>query len=74
VDRAGYTQSALPILIAALNDNNASTALWAISALDDMDQRALPALSEIKAAANNPKNEYVMRVAKAALRELLNTN
>jgi HEAT repeat protein len=70
IDRAGDTDAALPILTSALNHENPSTALWAISVLDEMDAQARPALSEIQAAANQRANEYVMRVAKAALGDL----
>jgi uncharacterized sulfatase len=70
LDRAGDPDAALPILTSALSDTNPATALWATSVLDEMDERARPALPAIRAAANNPANEYVMRVSKAALREL----
>jgi uncharacterized sulfatase len=70
LDRAGHTDEALPVLIAALKDANASTRLWAITVLDEMDERARPALEAIRAAARRRSDEYVMRVAIAALREL----
>jgi uncharacterized sulfatase len=70
LDRASQTREALPALTAAVNDKNASTALWAITVLDEMDERARPALAVIQAAADNHANEYVARVAKAALRQL----
>jgi uncharacterized sulfatase len=71
LDRAGHTDAALPVLSKALGDKNPATALWAMSVLDEMDERARPALPVIQAAASDQANEYVMRVAKAALRELL---
>jgi uncharacterized sulfatase len=74
MDRAGHTEAALPILTAALDDERASTALWAITVLDEMDERARPALSTIRSAASDSANEYVMRVAKAALHEFASTN
>jgi uncharacterized sulfatase len=71
LDRAGHTDAALTVLSKALGDKNPATALWAMSVLDEMDERARPALPVIQAAAGEQANEYVMRVAKAALRELL---
>jgi uncharacterized sulfatase len=70
LDRAGHTDEALPVLTAALNDPTASARLWAITVLDEMDERARPALEAIRAAARRRSDEYVMRVAIAALREL----
>lgn len=70
LDRAGDSEAALPVLTAALGDKNPATALWAISVLDEMDERARPAVPAIHAAASNRANEYVMRVAMWALREL----
>lgn len=70
LDRAGHADLALPVLIAALNDEPASTRLWAILTLDEMDDRARPALSAIQAAVDLTSDQYVVRVAKAALREM----
>jgi uncharacterized sulfatase len=70
LDRAGHTDEALPVLTAALNDPHASTRLWAITVVDEMDERARPALDMIRAAARRQSDEYVARVANAALREL----
>lgn len=70
LDRAGHTESALPVLLAALNDETASTRLWAITVLDELDARARPALAAIQAAAKNSSDEYIVRVAKAALQDM----
>jgi uncharacterized sulfatase len=70
LDRAGHTSEALPVLTAALNDRTPSTRLWAITVLDEMDARARPVIDVIRAAASRQADEYVMRVARAALREL----
>ncbi len=70
LDRAGHTDQALPVLTAALRDDNGSTRLWAITVLDEMDQRARPAADAIRAATKNQSNKYVERVAATAIREL----
>jgi uncharacterized sulfatase len=70
LDRAGATEEALPVLMAALDDEIASTRLWAVTVLDEMDERARPAIEAIRAAARRPYDEYVVRVAKAALGEI----
>jgi uncharacterized sulfatase len=72
LDRAGHTDEALPILIAALHDEHASTRLFAITVLDEMDERARPAIDAIRSAARRQTDEYAKRVANAALRELTN--
>ena len=70
LDRAGHTDQALPILTAALKDDNGSTRLWAITVLDEMDERARPAIDAIREATEKQPNNYVQRVAQTALEEL----
>ncbi len=70
LDRAGHTDQALPILTAALKDENGSTRLWAITLLDEMDERARPAIDAIREATEEQPNNYVQRVAQTALEEL----
>lgn len=70
LDRAGHTDQALPILIAALSDDTGSTRLWAITILDEMDDRARPAVEAMRAVTTDQGNQYVQRVAITALEEL----
>ncbi len=72
LDRAGHTDQALPVLTAALKDDIGSNRLWAITVLDEMDERARPAIDAIRAATKNQPNNYVQRVGLTALAELSN--
>jgi uncharacterized sulfatase len=68
LDRAGLTELAVPILVAALQDDIGSTRLWAITVLDEMDERARPALDAIRETAKRKQpNSYIKNVANAAL-------
>jgi uncharacterized sulfatase len=70
LDLAGHTEQALPVLTEALMDDIGANRLWAITVLDEMDERARPAIEEIRAATTGQANNYVERVAKTALAEL----
>ncbi len=70
VDRAGHTDQALPVLTSALKGDNGSTRLWAITVLDEMDERARPVIDAIKQATEKQPNKYVQRVAQTALEQL----
>jgi HEAT repeat protein len=70
LDRAGYPDQALPILTAALKDDTGTTRLWAITVLDEMDERARPAIDAIRQATKNQSNNYVERVAQTAVSQL----
>jgi uncharacterized sulfatase len=70
VDRAGRTEQALPVLTRALKVDNGSTRLWAITVLDEMDQRARPVIDAIRQATEKQPNNYVPRVAQTALEQL----
>jgi uncharacterized sulfatase len=70
VDQAGNTDQALPVLTRALKADHGSTRLWAITVLDEMDQRARPVIDAIKQATTKQPNNYVTRVAQTALEQL----
>ena len=70
LDRAGHTDQALPILTAALRDENGSTRLWAITVLDEMDERARSGHRCDTEATEEQPNNYVQRVAQTALEDL----
>ncbi|MEM9656869.1 MAG: sulfatase-like hydrolase/transferase [Planctomycetota bacterium] len=71
-DRIDRTEEALSVLTAALDDDNHSTRLWAVTVLDEMDERASPALEGIRGATKNQRNNYVQRVAQTALDQMEN--
>ena len=63
LDHAGHTEQALPVLTAALNDPTGATRLWAITALDEMDERARPALDAIRTTLKSKQpNNYIKNV------------
>jgi uncharacterized sulfatase len=70
VDQAGKTDQALPVLAAALKGDNGATRLWAITVLDEMDERARPVIDAIQEATKKQPNNYVTRVAQTALAQL----
>ncbi|MGM0487946.1 MAG: sulfatase family protein [Planctomycetota bacterium] len=74
LDRAGDTDAALPVLAAALDSDNGATRLWAITVLDEMDERARPVVDSIRQAAKQrggiELGNYVQRVAQTAMEEL----
>lgn len=70
LDRLGHTDEALPVLVEALTNDNEYTRLWAITVLDEMDDRARPALDAIRAATKNQPNKYITGVAQKALTDL----
>jgi N-sulfoglucosamine sulfohydrolase len=67
--RMGATDRALPALIKAMKDDNPWVRLQAIQVLDRLGDAALPALDALKAARGDA-NEYVVRVAEHAVRQL----
>lgn len=70
LDRAGHTDQAIPILVAAVTDPEGLAQLWAITVLDEMDERAQPAvdtIGQISKKPIGPLGNYVKNVANAAL-------
>jgi HEAT repeat protein len=57
------------VLIGGLNDDNDWVRLHAINILDRLDQHARAAIPALETARRD-KNEYVVRVAEHALRDL----
>jgi len=62
----GSENKALPVLAEALNDKTDKARLYAIIALNKIDEKARPLLPQIKAALEDSDN-YVQRVAKTTL-------
>ncbi len=48
--------------------------LHAATALDEVGERARPAVPALREALNDKENKYVVRIANHALNELLGTN
>ena len=65
----GEEKLALPVLIEALKHPTDKTRLFAVIALDQIGEKARPALAEIQALTKD-RDEYVKRVATTALERL----
>ncbi|MBN1362300.1 MAG: sulfatase-like hydrolase/transferase [Sedimentisphaerales bacterium] len=59
----GSGESALPVLIAALEHRTAKARLLAVIALSQIGKRAQPALAQVRKMATDDPDEYVRRVA-----------
>ena len=74
VAKLGSPEEALPVLEAELQSDHQWGRLAAAIVLDEMDDKARPALSSLKQALLNQPNKYIVRVANRAINELENTN
>jgi uncharacterized sulfatase len=67
--RMEFVDRALPVLVRRLSDKNEWVRLYAVCALDRLDDRARPALDMLRTVLSD-KNQYVVRVATDAVSEL----
>jgi HEAT repeat protein len=67
--RLGKTDAALPVLVAALTDDNPWVRHEAALALDEMGPKAAPAKEALQKALDD-KNDYVVRVVRHVLKVL----
>jgi uncharacterized sulfatase len=73
VAKLGAPEDALPVLEAELQSDHQWGRLAAAIVLDEMDDKARPALPSLKQALLNQPNKYIVRVANRAINELENT-
>ena len=66
----GHADRALRVLATELTSDNPWTRLLAVTALDELDAKALPVLQSLRSAMVNQPNKYIVRVAARALTEL----
>jgi uncharacterized sulfatase len=69
-----YETEALPVLIAELQSPHEWVRLQAAIVLDEIGEKARPAIPELKEALNDTHNKYVVRVANRALNKMLGTD
>ena len=67
----GQEKEALPVLAEALKDKTDKARLYAIIALNKIDEKARPALPQIKIALKDSDN-YVQRVTRTTIERLEN--
>ncbi len=70
----GATGSALPVLEKQLQSEHPWVRLNAAIALDEIDERACPALPALRTALGDKENKYVVRVANRAINQLQRTH
>jgi len=70
----GMETSALPVLISELKSQNEWVRLNAAIVLDEIGEKARPAIDALKEALKDKENKYVVRVANHALNVLLGTS
>ncbi len=67
-------EAALDLLVKELGGDKEWVRLHAATALDEVGERARPAVPALREALNDKENKYVVRIANHALNELLGTN
>lgn len=72
--RMGKRSVGLAVLKRELASEHQWGRLAAVIALDELDEAARPALSDLQAAMVDQPNKYIVRVANRAVNELLGTN
>jgi uncharacterized sulfatase len=71
---AQHPEAALPVLTETLASPHEWVRLQSAIALDELDERAFPAIPHLQRCLNDQPNKYITRVANRALNELLGTS